>query len=56
MVMTTSGKVTRFTVSEVGIVGRVTQGVRLMRIDEGEKIISLARIATIEGEEVSLDD
>ena len=52
MVMTSSGKVMRFTVSEVGIIGRVTQGVRLMRVDPGEKIISLAKIVSIEGEEV----
>lgn len=52
MVMTSSGKVMRFTVSEVGIIGRLTQGVRLMHIDEGEKIMSLARIPVLEGEEV----
>ena len=30
MVMTSSGKITRFNVNEVGIIGRLTQGVRLM--------------------------
>ena len=52
VVMTSSGKVMRFTVSEVGLVGRLTQGVKLMNVDDGEKIISVARIAVIEGEEV----
>ncbi len=52
VVMTSSGKVMRFTVSEVGLVGRLTQGVKLMNVDEGEKIISVAKIAVIEGEEV----
>ncbi|SME91263.1 DNA gyrase subunit A [Pseudobacteriovorax antillogorgiicola] len=52
MVMTSSGKVMRFTVDEVGVIGRLTQGVRLMNVDEGEKIISLTKITMIEGQEV----
>ena len=52
MVMTSSNKIVRFTVNEVGLIGRVTQGVKLMTVEPGEKIISLARIARIEGEEV----
>ncbi|MGE0171650.1 MAG: DNA gyrase subunit A [Oligoflexales bacterium] len=52
MVMTASGKVMRFTVNEIGLIGRLTQGVRLMNLDPGEKIISLAKIAVIDGEEV----
>ena len=50
--MTSSNKIVRFTVNEVGLIGRVTQGVKLMTVEPGEKIISLARIARIEGEEV----
>ena len=56
MVMTSSGKVMRFTVEEVGIIGRLTQGVRLMNVDEGEKIISLTKITTIDGEEDLISD
>ncbi len=52
MVMTSSGKVMRFTMAEVGVIGRLTQGVRLINVEEGEKVISLARIQQIEGEEV----
>lgn len=52
MVLTSAGKVMRFTVSEVGIIGRLTQGVRLMNLEDGEKIISVARIAQVEGEEL----
>ena len=52
MVMTSSGKVIRFMVNEVGLIGRLTQGVRLVNLDEGERIISLARIQQLEGEEV----
>lgn len=52
MVMTSEGKVMRFNVKEVGIIGRLTQGVRLMSVSEGEKIIGLAKIVQIEGEEL----
>ena len=48
MVMTSSGKVMRFTVEEIGIIGRLTQGVRLMNVDDGEKIISLTRVSGID--------
>jgi len=53
MIMTSSGKVMRFTVNEVGVIGRLTQGVRLMAVEEGEKIISFAKIARIAGEELT---
>lgn len=52
MVMTSVGKVMRFTVAEVGLIGRLTQGVRLMNVEPGEKVMSLAKIQMIEGEEV----
>ena len=52
MVMTSSGKITRFNVNEVGVIGRVTQGVRLMNVEVGEKVISLCKVQTLEGEEV----
>ena len=52
MVMTSAGKVMRFTVAEIGIIGRLTQGVRLINVEEGEKIIGVAKIMMFEGEEV----
>lgn len=52
MVMTSSGKITRFNAEEVGVKGRNTQGVRLMHVESGEKLISLCKVAKVEGEEV----
>ena len=52
MVMTSSGKITRFNVNEVGVIGRLTQGVRLMAVETGEKVISLCKVQKLEGEEV----
>jgi DNA gyrase subunit A len=52
MVMTSSGKITRFNVQEVGVIGRLTQGVRLMHVEGGEKVISLCKVQKVEGEEL----
>lgn len=52
VIITSSGKITRFNVSEVGVIGRVTQGVRIMNIESGERVTSFSRAAKVEGEEV----
>ena len=52
MIMTSVGKVMRFTVGEIGVIGRLTQGVRLMNVEEGERIISCCKVMRFEGEEV----
>jgi DNA gyrase subunit A len=44
MIMTSVGKIMRFTVSEIGIIGRLTQGVRLMSVSDGEKVIGLSKV------------
>jgi DNA gyrase subunit A len=52
MMMTSVGKVMRFNLSEVGVIGRLTQGVRLMNVEPGEVVTAFARTPKIEGEEV----
>ena len=44
MLITTGGMVNRTRASEIRIVGRNTQGVRLMNLHEGDKLVSLARV------------
>ncbi|MBP6217430.1 MAG: DNA gyrase subunit A [Oligoflexales bacterium] len=44
MIITSSGKLMRFDVKEIGLIGRLTQGVRLMSLDPGEKVIGLDKI------------
>jgi DNA gyrase subunit A len=53
MLMTTQSMVNRTHVSEIRVVGRNTQGVRIMDLKEGDKIASFAKIAR---EEVGPDD
>src|SRR5260221_10623818 len=45
MVITATGMVNRTHVSEIRVVGRNTQGVRIMNLDENDKIASVAKIA-----------
>ncbi len=45
MITTSKGKIIRFAMSGVSVIGRSTQGVRLMGIDEGEKITGVAHMA-----------
>jgi DNA gyrase subunit A len=45
MLITTQGMVNRTHVHEIRVVGRNTQGVRIMNLNEGDKIASLAKIA-----------
>ncbi|MGH7171470.1 MAG: DNA gyrase C-terminal beta-propeller domain-containing protein, partial [Gemmataceae bacterium] len=53
MLITTGGMVNRTHVREIRVVGRNTQGVRIMNLNEGDKIASLAQVAREEPEELS---
>jgi DNA gyrase subunit A len=45
MLITNGGQVLRCRVSGISTMGRATQGVRLMELSEGEKIVSVAKLA-----------
>lgn len=45
MLITTQGMVNRTHVDEIRVVGRNTQGVRIMNITEGDRIASIAKVA-----------
>ncbi len=51
MLITTGGMVNRTHVREIRVVGRNTQGVRVMNLNEGDKIASIAQVAREEPEE-----
>jgi DNA gyrase subunit A len=56
MLITDGGKVLRCPVSGISTMGRATQGVRVMNLDNGERLVSMARVAerdeeSFEGEE-----
>jgi len=49
MVSTDTGRIIRFDAKEIRVQGRNTQGVRLFRVDEGERISSVEIIKTTQG-------
>ncbi|MDZ4695493.1 MAG: DNA gyrase subunit A [Deltaproteobacteria bacterium] len=45
MIITDGGKLIRMPVDGIPTIGRNTQGVRLIRLDEGEKVVAMERLA-----------
>jgi DNA gyrase subunit A len=51
MLISSNGTLVRTAVDDISIVGRNTQGVRLIRVGQGQRLVGLARIESIEGDE-----
>ena len=47
MFISSSGTLVRTTTSEISIVGRNAQGVRLIRLDDGDRLVGLERIENL---------
>jgi DNA gyrase subunit A len=45
MLVTSNGKIIRLRVADIRVIGRNTQGVRLIDMEPGERVVSLARLA-----------
>ncbi len=45
MLVTNGGKILRLAVKDISLIGRVTQGVKLMEAEPGEQVVSLAKVA-----------
>ena len=45
MLITDGGKIIRIRIGDIRVIGRNTQGVRLIDLDNGERVVSLARLA-----------
>ena len=45
MIITNRGKIIRMKVNQISIIGRNTQGVRLISLESGEKVVGLAKLA-----------
>nr|WP_314023632.1 DNA topoisomerase (ATP-hydrolyzing) subunit A [uncultured Haemophilus sp.] len=56
MLITDAGTLVRTRVSEVSIVGRNTQGVRLIRTAEDEHVVSLERVCDVDDEDEGYED
>ena len=51
MLITNSGKIIRMPVNSISIIGRNTQGVRLINLEEGEQVSAVAKLAESEEDE-----
>jgi len=51
MIITRNGVVNRQRVSEIRTIGRATQGVRLVNLDEGDRVVDVARVIAEDVEE-----
>jgi DNA gyrase subunit A len=51
MLISSSGTLVRTGVDEISVMGRNTQGVRLIRVESGQRLVGLARIESIEADE-----
>ena len=49
MLITDGGKIIRLRIGDIRVIGRNTQGVRLIDLDNGERVVSLARLAEDDG-------
>ena len=50
VLLSSAGKATRLRTSDISIIGRATQGVRLMKIEEDIKVVAVAKITEKENE------
>ncbi len=44
MIITGHGKIIRLRVADISVIGRNTQGVKLISLGEGEKVVGVARL------------
>ena len=56
MLITNGGTLVRTRAAEISVLGRNTQGVRLIRLGKGEKVVGLARIEALEEGAEDLED
>jgi DNA gyrase subunit A len=56
LIISDDGTIIRMAVTDVNIYGRSAQGVRVMRLSEGAKVISLSRSEAEEDEDLSTED
>jgi DNA gyrase subunit A len=51
MIISERGVVIRCPISGVSVIGRATQGVKLMNLEEGDRVVDVARVVTDDAEE-----
>ena len=52
MIISNKGQVIRTTISGISLMGRTTQGVRIIRLKSDEKVVSVEKVAESENDEI----
>ncbi len=53
--MTAKGKIQRIAAADINIIGRNTQGVRIMNVDDGDNLIAVVRVPPEETTEITIE-
>jgi DNA gyrase subunit A len=53
MLITSTGTLVRTPAAEISTMGRNTQGVRLIRLDEGDRLVGISRVEAVPGDDLS---
>jgi DNA gyrase subunit A len=56
MLISDQGKLIRMKAKDISVIGRATQGVRLIHMDAKEKLVSFAKVVTEEDEEIAASE
>ena len=54
MVITAHGMIVRLNVGDFGVMGRATQGLRLIQLDEGDEVVAVAKLAEKQDDEEAI--
>ena len=56
MVITAHGMIVRLNVEDFGVMGRATQGLRLIQLDEGDEVVAVAKLAEKSDDEEAIKE
>jgi DNA gyrase subunit A len=56
MLITSAGTLVRTPVDEISVMGRNTQGVRLIRLDDGDHLVGIERIEALQDDEPDAEE
>ena len=53
MLISSAGTLVRTPVADVSVMGRNTQGVRLIRLDDGDRLVGISRVESLQDDEAA---
>ena len=56
MLITSTGTLVRTPVADISTMGRNTQGVRLIRLDESDRFVGISRVEAVPGDDIATSE